>query len=216
VKVVTPLSGQDKASRDLRKDAIGPAPEFRQKSWLGEAARRLWWIRYYTAEFLMMLAGYIPMHSARMFLYRRVFGMTIGEETSIHCRCRFYNPRDIKVGCYTAINNDVLLDGRSGLQIGSSVSISELVVILTLEHDLDHPEFATVGGRVTIEDFVFIGTRAIILPGVTLGKGCAVGAGAVVTRNVEPYAIVAGNPARFVRFRSTNLTYKLRYRKPLG
>jgi maltose O-acetyltransferase len=64
---------------------------------------------------------------------------------------------------------------------------------------------------VRIGDRVWIAYRAIILPGVTIGEGAVVGAGSVVTKDVEPYTIVAGNPARVVNKRSPNLHYALNY-----
>jgi maltose O-acetyltransferase len=151
-----------------------------------------------------------------MFLYRHVFGLQVGRNSSIHSRCRFYNPHGIKIGSHTIINNDVLLDGRTGLIIGDNVSVSEGSAIFTLEHDLDSSDFASVGGPVVVEDRVFVGARAIILPGITLGLGSAVGAGSVVTRDVEPYAIVAGVPARIIRGRNRELHYRLSYRKLFG
>lgn len=207
---------QNRSKRSVHKDLRGPSPKHIRNRGFGNIVRRAWWIGYYTAEFLIMLVGYVPIHFVRMLLYIWVFGVTIGTGTSIHSRCRFYNPKGVQIGSNTIINNDVLLDGRNGIKIGNNVSVSEGVAILTLEHDLDSPEFATMGGPVRIEDFVFVGTRALILPGVTLGKGSAVGAGSVVTRSVEPYAIVTGSPARLVRYRSSNLQYILKYRKFLG
>jgi acetyltransferase-like isoleucine patch superfamily enzyme len=61
---------------------------------------------------------------------------------------------------------------------------------------------------VLIEDYVFIGTRAMILPGVILGKGCAVAAGAIVTKSVVPFTIVAGVPAKPIGHRVENLEYR--------
>lgn len=92
--------------------------------------------------------------------------------------------------------------------IGSSVCINDGVEILTASHDVLDPEWNLIKKSVTIEDYVWIGTGAMILPGVKLGRGCVVGARAVVTKNVEPFTIVAGNPAKVLsKKREEKLTY---------
>jgi maltose O-acetyltransferase len=95
------------------------------------------------------------------------------------------------------INFGCLFDGRKyQIRTGSNVSIGPEATILTLGHDPRSATFEDRGGDVVIGDRVWIGYRAIVLPGVTIGEGAVVGAGSVVTKNVEPYAIMAGNPAR--------------------
>lgn len=111
---------------------------------------------------------------------------------------------------------DVLLDGRRGLTIGDNVNVSEGVLVFSLHHDISSPDFAASGGPVIISDHVFIGARAIILPGVQIGRGAVVAAGAVVTRDVAPLSIVGGVPAREIGIRPDVLSYTLDYRKFLG
>ena len=117
-------------------------------------------------------------------------------------------PRRITIGRRSVINRGVVLDGRFPLTIGDNVSISIGSVILTLEHDLQASDFPAVGAPVSIADRVFIGTRAVVLPGVSIGEGAAVAAGAVVTNDVEPYTIVGGVPAKEIGSRPRNLTYQ--------
>jgi len=136
-----------------------------------------------------------------------------GEGTSVQLGCRFMNSRKVFLGKRNVINFGCVLDGRKfAITTGSNVSIGPEASILTLGHDPQSPDFADRGGEVVIGDRVWIGYRAIILPGVTIGEGAVVGAGAVVTRDVEAFAIVAGNPARKIGERSRELCYELNFR----
>ncbi len=176
---------------------------------------KLYWLGYDGLDFLAEVVGWIPFHFLRLVAYR-LLKVRIGSQTSIHRKCRFYRPGGVQIGKGSVINRDVLLDGRSTLHIGNSVSISESTLIFTLEHDPNSPTFAQRGGTVQIHDYVFVGSRATILPGITVGEGAVVAAGAVVTRDVAPYTIVAGVPARPIGERRRDLCYSLDYSKFLG
>jgi acetyltransferase-like isoleucine patch superfamily enzyme len=177
---------------------------------------KLYWHWYDARDSIAEAVGWLPSHGLRLLLYRRFLRISIGQRTSIHRNCRFYRPSGVSIGSHSIINRDVLLDGRMGLQIGDNVSVSEGAAIITLEHDPNSPTFETRGAAVRIGDRVFVGARAILLPGVAIGEGAVVAAGAVVTRDVEPFVIVAGVPARPIGQRRHDLTYTLDYRKFLG
>lgn len=122
--------------------------------------------------------------------------------------CKFLNARKVHLGERNVINFGCLFDGRKFvIRTGSDVSIGPEASILTLGHDPQSPDFADRGGDVIIGNRVWIGYRAIILPGVNIGEGAVVAAGSVVSRDVEPYSIVAGIPARYVKNRERNLVY---------
>ncbi|MBL9156704.1 MAG: acyltransferase [Verrucomicrobiales bacterium] len=106
-----------------------------------------------------------------------------------------------------------VFDGRHfPIHVGENVSIGPEATILTLGHDPRSPGFEDKGGPVKIGDHVWIGYRAIILPGIEIGEGAVVGAGAVVTKDVPPFTIVAGNPAVKIGDRPRDLTYTLDFR----
>ena len=151
--------------------------------------------------FFATLTGYIPIHTIRFVLYRSVFGVDIPRDSTIYWRCRFFDPYGVHIGHNSIVGNDAFLDGRNGLYIGNNVSIAAQVLILTMEHDLSSPTFGVMGGPVFIEDRVYIGSRVTILPNVRVGVGAVVASGAVVTKNVEPWTVVGGVPAKFIKRR---------------
>ena len=158
---------------------------------------------------ILHLVGIVPCHYFRRFFYR-LGGIEIGKGSTLHMGARFYNPWNIKIGEDSIIGEGVVLDGRDNLIIGNHVDIASEVMIYNAQHDVKDPDFKAVSAPVIIQDYVFIGPRAIILPGVAIKKGAVVGAGAVVTKDVEAGIIVGGVPAKQIGERDIkNLNYKL-------
>lgn len=165
----------------------------------------LWW-----------MVGYIPSHHFRRFCYK-LSGMKIGKKSTIHMGARIYYPQGISIGEGTLIGEKSTLDGRrqlknshGGLSIGNHVDIASEVMIWTSQHDIHSENMATVEEKVEIGDYVFIGPRSIIMPGVKIGKGAIIAGGSVVTKDVVAMKIVAGVPAKEIGERRTkNLDYKL-------
>ncbi len=159
--------------------------------------------------YVLHCVGYIPIHFIRKIFYW-LGGINMGKGTIIHTRARFYDPHQIEIGDDTIIGEGVVLDGRAKLQIGNHVAISSDVMIYNSEHSIHEGDFKAIEAPVIIRDYVFIGPRAIILPGVTIEKGAVVAAGAVVTKNVPAFTIVGGVPAQPIGQRKeTNLHYHL-------
>lgn len=154
-------------------------------------------------------------HIPARWLRRAYLGMylgSLGPGTSVQLGTRFLNGRKVHLGRRNVVNFDCLLDGRVyEIRTGSDVSIGPEAAILTLGHDPQAEDFRNRGGPVVIGERVWIGYRAIVMPGVAIGDGAVIGAGTVVTRNVEPYAIMAGVPARKVGERTRSLNYELDY-----
>ena len=121
--------------------------------------------------------------------------------------------KSIDIGEDCVINRNVTLDGRGGrLIIGDTVDIGQETNIWTLGHDPNDKDHSVKGGSVIIEDHVWIATRVTILPNITLGRGCVVASGSVVTKDVPPLMIVAGIPAKVIGRRDNPLTYRLNFR----
>lgn len=157
--------------------------------------------------YIVHLAGSIPLHHFRRFVYR-LAGMRIGKGSTIHMHARFFDLRHITIGTDTIIGEKVFLDGRAKIAIGNHVDIASEVMIYNSQHDIESDDFIAKDGPVIIEDYVFVGPRSIILPGVKIGLGAVVAAGAVVTKSVEPFSVVGGVPARAIGERKNK---KLQY-----
>lgn len=175
-------------------------------------------VNYLTNE----VVSHIPSYRLRHAWYRAL-GVEIGAGSGIHLGCYlwFYGPGQLRrtrvqIGRNTRINRRCCLDGRGQLTIGDNVSISPEVVILTTQHAWREPGFPLETRSVVVEDHVWIGMRAVILPGTVIGRGAVVAAGAVVSGTVPPLTVVAGIPARPVASRPGDaLSYQFDHPFPL-
>lgn len=166
-----------------------------------------WWLDF--KLFIVNRSGWCPFWLYRKFIYQ-LAGIKIGRGSKIHVFCRFFEPRNIEIGEDTLIGEFSFLDGRGKLTIGNHVDVASQVLIYNSEHDINDPEFKATERSVEIGDYVFIGPRAIILPGVKINKGAVVAAGAVVTKDVPAGKIVGGIPASEIGERKLEeLKYRL-------
>lgn len=168
------------------------------------------------------VVAHLPSYTVRHWWYRRVLGMNLAKSASVLMGAYIYvrgrgspDRPDISIGEHSVINQGCSLDGRGGLRIGRNVSVSPGVWILTAGHDPDDPGFRYVVAPTVIGDYAWLGSRALILPGVSIGTGAVVAAGAVVSRDVPDYAVVGGVPAREIGQRRRDLSYQLVYRPVL-
>ena len=162
---------------------------------------------YYNALMWVFLGivAYIPLRFVRTGILR-MLGMKI-DRAILYGMFKLRTPSKISIGEGSVIGHGVTLDGRNGISIGKNVNMSSEVMIWTMQHDYNDPDFGPEGGPVIIEDYVWISARTIILPNVTIGEGAVVAAGAVVTKNVEPYTVVGGVPAKKIANRNRHLKY---------
>lgn len=179
----------------------------------GEASGKIGNRMYnYLADFFLFwlhLFCYIPSHHVRRFLLR-LGGTKIGKGTTVHMGCRFFSLKNIVIGEDSIVGEGIFMDGRDTLRIGDHVDIASQVLIYNSKHDINSDDFKSLEAPVEIGDYVFIGPRAIILPGVRIGKGAVVAAGAVVTKDVSDFEIVGGVPAQVIGERKIkDLHYKL-------
>ena len=171
---------------------------------------------YGCIRYFLIVTGRVSSHLLRNFIYSRVFGLSLGKNVILYGGSQIWAPYNIKIGSGSIIGDNSILDGRNGIVIGKNVNFSTGVWIWTEQHDTQSPDFSCDNrkGMVIIDDRVWISCRVIVLPGVHIGEGAVIAAGAVVVKDVEPFSINAGVPAKKIGERNKNLIYEF-YGKPL-
>jgi len=119
-------------------------------------------------------------------------------------------PSRLQIDTHTHVNEGCLIDARGGIHIGSNVSISHRCSLVTGSHNVLDSDFAGIFAPITISNDVFIGANATILQGITVHRGAIVCAGAVVTKDVAEYNIVAGIPAQMISLRDKKINYTVK------
>lgn len=157
----------------------------------------------------ILLIGKMPGHAFRRALYRWLYKFSFPATSVIYGGAEMRNSQNLKIGENTVIGHHAILDARRGLKIGCNVNLSTGVWIWTEQHDPNDRDFAIVGGEVVIEDYAWISCRTVILPGVRIGEGSVIAAGAVVTKDIPAWSIACGVPATVVGERNRDLRYRL-------
>lgn len=193
----------------LAGDVAGPAPVAQVRTFPREslaANARSYFPRAYLASALARCAPYDMFNQRRAALYRVLGFRGIGRNVLILGPLRLFGRGSIyeflTIGEGSAIATPCALSLYAPLSIGRRVHFGPDVMVLTGTHEIGLAEKRCGPYRsapVTIGDGTWVGARAIICPGVTIGAGCMIAAGAVVTRNMPPNMLVAGNPARAVQ-----------------
>lgn len=158
---------------------------------------------------IVRIAGFVPIYLIRYLVYLAA-GVKIHHKAHLHMGTQFFYPAGVEIGEGSIVGQNAFLDGRAKLTIGKHVDIASDVMIYNSEHDINSEDFVATSAPVEIGDYVFIGPRAIILPGVKVGNGAVIAAGAVVTKDVGDFMIVGGVPAKEIGDRKVkDLNYRL-------
>jgi acetyltransferase-like isoleucine patch superfamily enzyme len=141
----------------------------------------------------------------RGILFRPFFAQA-GADLTVEREVIISKPYNIKLGHHVGFNYGCIIDGAGGITIGNNVLIAQYCSLVTAQHLYAKEELVNTQPWTTqpivIEDDVWLAANVIVTPGVTIGRGAVVGAGAVVTKDVAPYTIVAGVPAKFLKNRN--------------
>lgn len=126
----------------------------------------------------------------------RMMGVRMSKNVMLYSGFSVRNPKRLTIEDGVSIGPKVLLDARMGLTIRENAVIAYDAIIWTLNHDYNDVHFGGKGASVEIGSFAWVCCRSIILPGVKIGEGAVIASGAVVTKDVDPYTIVGGVPAK--------------------
>lgn len=163
------------------------------------------------ARYAIYQISTLPSRHLRKWFYMGL-GANIGRHVVFHFKTEIRSPHKLKIGNGTIVGDNALFDASSGLTIGQNVNISSNVSIYTLQHNHRKPDFSCDfedrNLSVNIGDRVWLGSNVIVLPGVNIGEGAVCCAGCVVTKDIAPFDVVAGIPAKKVGSRPNNMTYQ--------
>lgn len=162
-----------------------------------DMSKNMKYLYYPLVLFRNSVINKIPSRHLRKWI-DMLLGARYGKGAYTFRRTEVYYPKGLYIGKNSTVGWFTLLDSRGGLYIGNNVVIASYVKIIDGKHDINTPGFEASFAPIVIKDYVWVCTGAIILQGVTIGKGAVVAAGAVVTKDVPEYAIVGGNPARVI------------------
>lgn len=168
------------------------------------------------SRYIDIQIGLIPSFFVRDFLYKHLFMMKMGKDVVFHYGAEVRNHSCLIIGEGSVIGDRAILDARHGIIIGKNVNLSSNVHVYTEQHDHRDPFFACNSLKqraVKIDDRAWLGPNTLILPGVHIGEGAVVAGGAVVTKDVAPFSIVAGIPAKIIGNRNRDLRYEFHLRQ---
>lgn len=158
-----------------------------------------------------LVITHIPFHFIRQG-FLRLFGATLGSNSCIMLGTSILDIEFLTVGDNTSIGARCLLDARAGLYIGNDVTIASDVQIIGGGHDINHPDFLPVPDPTVVEDYVWIASRAMVLP-AHIKRGAVVAAQAVVNKDIDECVVVGGVPAKVIGKRDPEaLKYRGGYR----
>lgn len=154
----------------------------------------------------LLLARWLPrsLGSGWKRVLLRLFGAKLSGTAVVYSSTRIYAPWNLEMGEHTCLADDVDCYNVDKVVIGDNTTVSQKTYICTASHDITKANIPLITAPIILEDQVWVGADAFIGMGVKIGQGAVVGARASVYKDVEPWTVVGGNPAKFIKKRVIN------------
>lgn len=176
------------------QDALGLRNKLARAAWLA-----------FAAFFFRPFGG--PLFRYYRSFVLRLWGAKVGERCAIAAGVRIWAPWNLRIGNYVAVANGAELYDVAPISLDDHITISQDAYICTASHDISSRLKPLIMRPINIGSYAWVCARSIVLPGGTIGEGAVVGAGAVVAKDVAPWTVVAGNPAKVVKRRVLGASY---------
>lgn len=164
----------------------------------GNKIKRLLWQMVWT---LFCSWTPAPVYFWRTFIIR-LFGGTVGKGVHIYPTCKIWAPWLLVMDDFSCLGPDVEVYNPDGCTIGRHAIISQDAYLCGATHDFNSENFTYIKREIIIGAYAWICAKAIVLPGVRCGEGSVLGAAAISSKDLEPWSVYAGNPAKFVKPRN--------------
>lgn len=161
-----------------------------------KAARVIWGVGW----LLLFRPSPRPLHGWRRFLLR-LFGAQLGKKVHLYPSCRVTMPWKLKMGDYSCLGDGVICYNIGGVTIGANSTVSQFSHLCSSSHDYTKLNMPQTFAPISIENQAWVCADSFIAPGVTVGQGAVVGARSAVFKDVQPWTVVGGNPAKFIKKR---------------
>lgn len=163
-------------------------------------------------RYMQFQVSYIPSHHIRDWIYKNIYLVKMAPNSIIYFGAEIRGSYNLKIGKGAIIGDKAVLDARvGGIEIGENVQLGSFVKLWTDSHDMNDPYFRGTPGKrgpIKIGNRAWLGPNVTVIHSVTIGEGAVIAAGSVVTKDVEPYAVMGGIPARKFGERSHDLRYE--------
>lgn len=163
-------------------------------------------------RYMQFQVSYIPSHHLRDWIYKNIYLVKMAPESIIYFGAEIRGSYNLKIGKGAIIGDKAVLDARvGGIEIGENVQLGSFVKLWTDSHDMNDPYFRGTPrkrGPIKIGNRAWLGPNVTVIHSVTIGEGAVIAAGSVVTKDVEPYAVMGGIPAKKIGERSQDLRYE--------